>query len=83
MGHDTTAVLRATMFLDRSYLIYNIFDVIVTSKTVNPTLIWILRLVWIQPTISLEMPVPSQGHYGFHSFPVVDWFCLFIYLSLR
>jgi hypothetical protein len=22
--------------------------------------------------ISLEMPVPSQGHYGFHSFPVVD-----------
>jgi hypothetical protein len=23
----------------------------------------------IQPTISLEMPVPSQGHYGFHSFP--------------
>ena len=26
----------------------------------------------------LEMPVPSQGHYGFHSFPVVDWFCLFI-----
>jgi hypothetical protein len=26
----------------------------------------------IQPTISSEMPVPSQGHYGFHSFPVVD-----------
>ena len=26
------------------------------------------------------MPVPSQGHYGFHSFPVVDWFCLCIYL---
>jgi hypothetical protein len=26
----------------------------------------------IQPTISLEMPVPSQGPYGFHSFPVVD-----------
>jgi hypothetical protein len=22
----------------------------------------------IQPTISLDMPVPSQGHYGFHSF---------------
>jgi hypothetical protein len=22
--------------------------------------------------ISLEMPVPSQGHYGFHSFLVVD-----------
>jgi hypothetical protein len=28
------------------------------------------------------MPVPSQGHYGFHSFPVVDWSCLFIWLSL-
>jgi hypothetical protein len=25
-----------------------------------------------QPTISLEMPVPSQSYYGFHSFPVVD-----------
>jgi len=25
------------------------------------------------------MPVPSQGHYGFPSFPVVDWFCLFVY----
>ena len=26
----------------------------------------------ISATISLEMPVPSQDHYGFHSFPVVD-----------
>jgi hypothetical protein len=26
----------------------------------------------IQPTISLEMPVLIQGHYGFHSFPAVD-----------
>ena len=34
----------------------------------------------IQPTISLEMPVPSQGHYGVRSFLVVDLFCLFIYL---
>ena len=34
------------------------------------------------PTISLEMPVPSQGHYGFHSFSLVDWFCLFIYLCV-
>ena len=34
----------------------------------------------IQPTISLEMTLPSQGHYGFHSFPVVDWFfCLYTY----
>jgi hypothetical protein len=28
--------------------------------------------ILIQPTIALEMPVPSQDHYGFHSFPVVD-----------
>ena len=34
----------------------------------------------IQPTISLEMPVPSKGHCGFPSFQVVDWFCLFVYL---
>ena len=34
----------------------------------------------IQPTISLEMPVSSQGHYGFHSFPGVDCFvCLYTY----
>jgi len=33
----------------------------------------------IQPTISLEMPVPSQGHYGFHSCPVVDVVCLYTY----
>jgi hypothetical protein len=32
----------------------------------------------VSTTISLEMPIPIQGHYGFHSFPVVDWFCLFI-----
>ena len=30
--------------------------------------------------LCFRMPVPNQGHYGFHSFPVVDWFCLFIYL---
>jgi hypothetical protein len=24
------------------------------------------------------MPVSSQGHYGDPSFPVVDWFCLFV-----
>ena len=27
--------------------------------------------IWGQLS-SLEMSVPSQGHYGFHSFPVVD-----------
>jgi hypothetical protein len=25
------------------------------------------------------MPVPSQGHYDFHSFPVVDFVCLYNY----
>ena len=39
-------------------------------------------LISMSMVCSLEMPVPSQGHYGFHSFPVVDWFCLFIYLSV-
>jgi hypothetical protein len=24
-----------------------------------------------------HIPVPSQGHYGF---PVIDWFCLFIWV---
>jgi hypothetical protein len=34
----------------------------------------------IQPTISLEIPVPSQGHYGFHSFPLLtDFVCLYTY----
>ena len=28
------------------------------------------------------MPVPSQGHCGFPSFQVVDWFCLFVDLSV-
>jgi hypothetical protein len=47
-------------------------------KKIND-LIYVMALQnLIQPTISLEMPVPSQGHCGFHSFPVVDWFCLFI-----
>jgi hypothetical protein len=32
----------------------------------------------IQPTISLEMPVPS--HYGFHSFPVVVALCIYVIL---
>jgi hypothetical protein len=26
----------------------------------------------IQPTISLKMLLPRQGHYDFHSFPDVD-----------
>ena len=34
----------------------------------------------IQPTISLDMPVPSQGHYDFHSFPLLtDFVCLYTY----
>jgi hypothetical protein len=38
------------------------------------------HIMLIQPTISLEMPVPSQGHYGFHSFPLLtDFVCLYTY----
>ena len=52
-----------------------------STSRVNATFkIRVITNLPIQPIISLEMPVPSQGHYGFHSFPVVDWFCLFIYL---
>jgi hypothetical protein len=30
--------------------------------------------------ISLEMPIPSQGHYGFHSFRLLtDFVCLYTY----
>jgi hypothetical protein len=37
-------------------------------------------LYMIQPTISLEMPVPSQGHYGFHSLRLLTNFvCLYSY----
>ena len=37
-------------------------------------------LTYIQPTISLEMPVPSQSHYGFHSFRLLtDFVCLYNY----
>jgi hypothetical protein len=32
----------------------------------------------IQPTISLEMAVPSQGHYGLHSVRLLtDFVCLY------
>jgi hypothetical protein len=54
-----------------------IFDYFLTSNLCYRNSSGIL-LTCGQPIISLEMPVPTQGHYGFHSFPVVDWFCLFI-----
>jgi hypothetical protein len=28
--------------------------------------------ITVEYSISLEIPVPSQGPYGFHSFPIVD-----------
>jgi hypothetical protein len=28
---------------------------------------------------TLEMPVPSQGHYGFHSFPVVQMYAALMF----
>ena len=33
---------------------------------------WLVPQNLIQPTISLEMPLPSQDHCIFLSFPVVD-----------
>ena len=61
---------------------------VIKSSSAEPSLsdthVLICKEVWIYSintlskmmtftdTISLEMPVPSQGHYGFHSFPVVD-----------
>jgi hypothetical protein len=40
-----------------------------------------ISLSWSDiPELVVPICIPSQGHYGFHSFPVVDWFCLFIYL---
>jgi hypothetical protein len=42
---------------------------------------WVRVIQLCKKRYKIEVqPVPSQGHYGFHSFPVVDWFCLFIYL---
>jgi hypothetical protein len=39
-----------------------------------------VKLVFEKPTISLEMPVPSQGNYGFHSFRLLtDFVCLYTY----
>jgi hypothetical protein len=41
------------------------------------TYIYYIFYWWRDESIKLY---PSQGHYDFHSFPVVEWFCLFIYL---
>jgi hypothetical protein len=49
------------------------FHQLITEPTyVTERSSFLLDLYLIQPTISLEMSVPSQGHYVFHSFPVVD-----------
>ena len=38
------------------------------------------HIMLIQPTISLEMPVPSQGHYVFTVFRLLtDFVCLYTY----
>ena len=45
----------------------------ITIHTANFTTYFVVKsVILIQPTISFELPVPSQCHYGFHSFPVVD-----------
>jgi hypothetical protein len=38
--------------------------------TIHTLLFMLVTIYHSQPTIS--GPVPSHGHYGFHSFPVVD-----------
>jgi hypothetical protein len=48
--------------------IYNFIQCSILPRRVEGT----YKEYLIQPTIYLEMPEPSQGHYGFHSFPVVD-----------
>ena len=41
---------------------------------------YIGNTVQFNVSISLEMPVPSQGHYGFHSFRLLtDFVCLYTY----
>ena len=59
--------------LDCSYLIVPLVFMNVHCKIMDlySTPTCVLQYI-VQPTMSLEMPVPSQGHYGFHSFPVVD-----------
>jgi hypothetical protein len=41
------------------------------------SVLFLLSIV-LSVLLLFKASVPSQGHYGFHSFPVVDWFCLFI-----
>ena len=53
-------------FVDR------IYPIELRIKDIHGWHIGNVLLDMIQPTISLEMPVPSQGHYGFHSFLVID-----------
>jgi hypothetical protein len=39
-----------------------------------------ISLALVYDSFSLEMPVPSQGHYGVHSFPLLtDFVCLYTY----
>ena len=51
------------------------FCVCATRYKTTPSSITIYLIVVISTRglkSDLEMPVPSQVHYGFHSFPVVD-----------
>jgi hypothetical protein len=60
--------------ITKSYILNIKIRTLVTEYALTIKLVGVppTRLTLIQPTISLEMPVPSRGHYGFHSFPVVD-----------
>ena len=64
------------MFVNEFIKIFIImFCVCATRYKTTPSSITIYIIVVISTRglkSDLEMPVPSQGHYGFHSFPVVD-----------
>jgi hypothetical protein len=61
-----------------SYWQYYYVSVCLALLFINVKVCNQLSVCNVFPTISLEMPVPSQGHWGFPSFLVVDWFCLFV-----
>ena len=72
--HDNNAILIFWYFV---YFLFKILVMFFHFTNCKWIVFWKCSF-WSM--LSLEMPVPSQGHYGFHNFLVVDWFCLFINL---
>jgi hypothetical protein len=65
---DNVQLCRDGKFLGRRKLDYTEKIIILNQATIY----------WL--SISLEMSVPSQGHYGFHSFRLLnDFVCLYTY----